>query len=235
MTLIGKLLAFLNLIVGLAIISWSVMVYTQRPGWFGDLPVNVPPRQSPENFKQMQAEVDALAQTASAASVNWGTQRKILIDLEEKRAKRLKGYEERLKWTRTGNPKDKGNGFYEAVYDEGFINLEGAPGAPIKGSDNEPLQGVDTLLTTFQADVAESNKLAELIKKQREAFKVIAIDVNRFNTRLERMTAIRESVQAEAFYLESFEVNVYETRETVLRRKKQLVGRLTELGHNPEK
>jgi hypothetical protein len=68
---------------------------------------------------------------------------------------------------------------------------------------------------------------------QREAFKKIADNVNLFNTRLERMTAIRESVQAEAFHLKSFEVNVYETRETVLRRKKQLVGRLNELGGSP--
>jgi hypothetical protein len=232
MTLIGKLLAFLNLIVGLGILSWSVMIYTQRPGWFGEIPVNIPPRQNPENFKQMQADVDALALTASSASVNWGTQRRILIDLEEKRAKRLKGYEERLKWTRTGNPKDKGNGFYELVYEEGFINLD-TPGAAIKGPDNEPLKAAENLLSTFQADVAESNKLADLITKQRKAFAAIAAGVNLFSTRLERMTAIRESVQAEEFYLKSFEVNVYETRETVLRRKKQLVGRLAELGGKP--
>ena len=39
----------------------------------------------------------------------------------------------------------------------------------------------------------------------------------------------REVVQSEMFYLSTFEVNVYETRETVFRRKKQLDNRLAEL------
>ena len=52
--------------------------------------------------------------------------------------------------------------------------------------------------------------------------------------RLLRMSDIRTNVQAELFYLASFEVNVYETRETVLRRKQQLVRRLTELGGVPK-
>jgi hypothetical protein len=233
MTLIGKLLAFLNLLVGLAIVSWSVMIYTERPGWFGDIPVNIGPKQNPENFKQMQAEFDSLAATASVASANWGTQRKILVELEEKRARRLKGYEERLKWTKTGNSKDKGNGFYEPKYEESSGLLDLAPtalGAPIKGPDNEPLKGSETLSNNYQADVAEVAKLTDQIIKQQEAFEKIAASINQFDTRLDRMTVIRESVQAEAFFLASFEVNVYETRETVLRRKKQLVGRLAELG-----
>ena len=34
MTMIGKILAFLNLLVGVAMAVWSVSLYTQRPGWF---------------------------------------------------------------------------------------------------------------------------------------------------------------------------------------------------------
>jgi hypothetical protein len=43
------------------------------------------------------------------------------------------------------------------------------------------------------------------------------------------MGDIRDEVQSERYFLETFEVNVYETRETVLRRKKQLLQRLAEL------
>ena len=38
MTLIGKLLAVLNLLVGIALASWSVSLYSQRPGWFDPIP-----------------------------------------------------------------------------------------------------------------------------------------------------------------------------------------------------
>ena len=34
MTAIGKLLALLNLVAGLGVLTWSVSVYVQRPGWF---------------------------------------------------------------------------------------------------------------------------------------------------------------------------------------------------------
>ena len=47
MTAIGKLLAVLTLVVGLAIFTWSLGVYVQRPGWFNDPPeggVESPPR-----------------------------------------------------------------------------------------------------------------------------------------------------------------------------------------------
>jgi len=232
MTLIGKLLAYLNLIVGLGILSWSVSVYTQRPNWFGEIPESVGPKQNPESFKQMKAEIDALAQTAKAASANWGTQRKILEELEKKRVERLRVYEERLAWAKNGNPKDNGNGFYEPVYekDSNLLDVNAAPGAPIKGTDNLPLKGSEKLLANFQKDVKEVVDHEDNIVKQRKKFKVISEEVTRTEERLRSITDIRDSVQAELFYLATFEVNVYETRETVLRRKKQLVGRLSELG-----
>ena len=46
------------------------------------------------------------------------------------------------------------------------------------------------------------------------------------------MGVIRDSVQAELFFLSTYEVNVFETRETVLRRERQLRGRLKVLGYN---
>jgi hypothetical protein len=230
MTLIGKLLAFLNLLAGLGILSWSVLVYTQRPGWLDPIPENINPGQNPENFKQMQAEIDTLARTAKAASDNWGTQRKILEKLEKTQGDRLKQYEERLKWAKTGNPEEKGNAFFEPVYekDSGMLDLA-TLGKPIKGSDNLPLKGSETLLANFNTDVAEVAKYAEQIVMQRNAFAKISIDIRQTEDRLLKITEIREAVQSELFYLETFEVNVYETRETVLRRKKQLDVRIAEL------
>jgi hypothetical protein len=44
------------------------------------------------------------------------------------------------------------------------------------------------------------------------------------------MGVIRDSAQAEVFFLSTFEVNVFETRETVFRRERQLRARLKGLG-----
>ena len=44
------------------------------------------------------------------------------------------------------------------------------------------------------------------------------------------MGIIRDNTQAELFFLSTFEVNVFETRETVFRRERQLRDRLKILG-----
>lgn len=234
MTLIGKLLAFLNLVAGLGILSWSVSTFVLRPFTLAPAPESISKGQQPENIKQMQAEQELLAATAGAASANWGTQRKILEELEVKREERLKQYAVRLGWHHKGNEKDNGNAFYEPMYDaDGLLDLANK-GAPIKGIDNLPLKGADTLMNNFLNDVAAVKKFEEDIVKRRKEFSQLLQTIKRTNERLRGITDIRETVQSELFFLSSFEVNVYETRETVLRRKKQLVGRLDELGIKPK-
>ena len=80
------------------------------------------------------------------------------------------------------------------------------------------------------ADVREVERYSKEITKLRDQFKTIGGDILTTETRLLKMGVIRDAAQAELFYLATFEVNVYETRETVLRRKGQLINRLAELG-----
>ena len=88
----------------------------------------------------------------------------------------------------------------------------------------------DLLLTNFSDDVKTVAELAEKSVKHREEYAKLSAQILIDEERLLKMIVIRDSVQGELFYLSSFEVNVYETRETVLRRQKQLVYRLMELG-----
>lgn len=237
MTFFGKLLAVLNLVVGLGLLAWSVSIYAHPPGWLDPVPEGVSPGQQPSPIAQLKADIDALGRAAVAASANWGAQRKALEEAEALRAKRLKGYEQRLVWTRTGNPAHKdadGNptdaGFFEPVYDAtGLLDLA-TVGPPIKGPDNRPLKGVDKLGTDIAKDTALILDYTDDIDKQLKVFEKVSADVVAVEARLRRMAEIRDTVQAERFYLDTFEVNVYETRETVLRRKRQLVQRLAELG-----
>src|SRR5262245_57056185 len=136
MTSIGKTLAFLNLLIGIAMVSWSVSLYTQRPAWFDPKPDGVSLGHSPQTFAQLKDDIDSLGRAAVAASDNWGAQRKRLEDLEVRRASRQKGYAERLDWARNGNPKDKDQAaFFEPVYESGtgLLDLTAPLGAAIKG------------------------------------------------------------------------------------------------------
>jgi len=236
MTTLGKLLALLNLVFGLGLLAWSLTVYTQRPGWFDPVPENVSPGQTPVTFAQLKADIEGLERAAKAASANWGASLKALEEAEDLRASRQKGYAERLAWTRTGNPKirDKdgnptGAGFFEPIFDSsGLLDLKNL-GPPIKGPDDRDLQGVDTLGKTITADADLILKYQGDIDTQIKVFQEITQEVGQTEDRLRRMAEIRDSVQAERFFLDTFEVNVYETRETVLRRKRQLTLRLDQL------
>jgi hypothetical protein len=233
MTTIGKILAFVNLLIGVAMASWSVSLYSTRPGWFDPKPEGgYPAGREAENFELLKDEINGLGRLAVAASNEWGAQRKRLESVEKLRTARLKGYAERLEWAREGKPKHEDQaGFFEPVYDPatGLLDLN-TVGPPIFGYDNKPLKGVNRLGTGIAADVAEIERQSKRITGLRDQFLSLGGEILLTETRLLKMGEIRDSVQSELFYLASFEVNVYETRETVLRRKKQLTGRLAELG-----
>jgi hypothetical protein len=237
MTLLGKILAFVNLIIGIGLATWSVAVYTERPPWFDPAPESIQPGHKPANFALLKDDIDRLGRAAAAASSTWGAQLQRLEELEDLRGTRLKGYENWVAWAKTGNPRDNGTGFYEPVYDPatGLIDLtQPSPQVPrpaIVGPDNLPLKGVDALGDTFTADVDAVAKLAKEIDASRMKFKSLGVEILQTEARLLKMGEIRDSVQAELFYLATVELNVYETRETVLRRKRQLSNRLAELGN----
>jgi len=234
MTLLGKILAFVNLLIAVAMLSWSVTLYATRPGWLDPKPEGgYPVGKEAQNFALLKDEIDSLGRTAIAASTEWGGQRARLEGLEKQRADRSKGYAQRIAWARDGrDPKDPNSpGFFEPVYDArtGLLDLN-TVGDPILGPDNKPLRGVNKLGSTTAADVREVIRLSKEITKLRDEFKTLGGNILATESRLLKMGVIRDAVQAELFHLATFEVNVYETRETVLRRKRQLTEHLADLG-----
>jgi hypothetical protein len=246
MTAIGKLLVFLNLVAGLGILTWSTSVYVSRPGWFNPAPDGgVDKGNSPVGFAQLKAETDALTRSAGIASAAWGTHLKTLQEREKLRAERRAGFDQRRRWAYKGNPKDladkdnpkSAKGFYEPVVDPNTklydltVDANGLPkGAAVLGTDGVPLPGLDGLGNSITGDTAEIVDLDKQILAQRNEFLKVTKDVQAMEIRKIKMGEIRNNIQNELFFLSTFEVNVYETRETVFRRERQLRERLKVLG-----
>jgi hypothetical protein len=248
MTAIGKLFALVTLVAGLALLTWSVNLYVHRPGWFAEPPLEgVDKGSRPVGFPQMKKETEALYRSAAVASEAWGTHLRALEQREEYRANRKRQYALRIQWAHKGNPRDPidatnpkspGKGFYEHVvdpatrlYDLTVDAKTGLPrGKPVVGTEGLPLPGLDGLLDSIADDTKASVALNEEILKQEAEFDRLDKLVIDTEIRAIKMGVIRDSVQAEVFFLSTFEVNVFETRETVFRRERQLRGRLRGLG-----
>ena len=241
MTFIGKCLAVVNLILGIGLAVWSVSVYANRLPWYDPLPPmeTIYPGHKPANFAFLREELDKHVRAAQAASLLWTQQRQRFEQLEQLRNNRLRGYEEWIGFAKKGNPRDNGIGFYEPVYDPATRLLDLTPPSPtvrrtpLIGVDNRPLQGADTLQDQFIRDTNELIKLAQQIDALRNRFRDLSTEILQTEDRLRRMVEIRESVQQELFYLLDAQWDVYELRETALRRQRQLSQRLAELRSTP--
>lgn len=245
MTAIGKLLAVLNLIVGIGVLSWSVNVYVHRPNWFNEPTESVDKGNSPVTFKQYKVEADSLYRVAAVSSESWATSLKALEEREKYRADREAGYAKRIQWGKKGNdadkidamnPKSPGKGFYEPVIDKAsnlhdLTIVAGLPkGKAVVGTDGQPLPGLEGLLNSIAGDTAAMLEIQKEILKQEAEFDRLDKLVIETQVKAIKMGVIRDSVQAEWLFLTAFEVNASETRDTVFRRERQLRARLKVLG-----
>jgi hypothetical protein len=199
---------------------------------------------NPVGFAQLKVETEALTRAAGIASETWGAHLKTLEEREKLRAERRAGFAERRRWAYKGNPKDladkdnpkSAKGFYEPVIDPvtklyDLTVVAGIPkGKAVLGTDGVPLPGLEGLGTSITGDTAEIVELDKQIAAQRKEFLKVTADVAVMEIRAIKMGEIRDNVQAELFFLATFEVNVFETRETVFRRERQLRSSLKVLG-----
>jgi hypothetical protein len=240
MTVFGKLLAFFNLIIGLGFVTYGASVYFQRPSWFEPAPDVVDKGQSPQTFAQLKQETDTFGRASAAASETWGKELRRLEAIEKRREDRRLEWDRRAGWTRKGNPsppdaKDAGAAFFKPVYETDALGkptpfLDHTKLGPAVKIAGVALRGSDTLKASYDADVLAVEEAEKQIVAGVKEYDRLGGEILGEEARLLKMSDIRASVQAELFYLSSFEVNVYETRETVFRRKRQLSQRLTELG-----
>ncbi len=247
MTAIGKLMATLLLAISLGMMTWAVSTYVQRPGWFAPVPEGgIDKGSTPVSFAQLKDENEAFSRSAAVASDTWGANLKELEDREKFRNDRLKAYADRNKWARTGNPKHlvnpadlkSGVGFYAPTLNPALklydLNLDPATGLPkgeaIRGSDDQPLPGVDQQAGLVAENLIVIQRAAAKILELRDKIDAESVKVRATQAELLGMNVIRDSIRNELFYLDRLKGNVSETGETVFRRQKQLLTRLKALG-----
>ena len=252
MTILGKLLVFLNLIGGIGVAVYSTSVYTSRPPWFQDFKDagGFDKGNTPLTFKQLADDIDAQGKAAALASSNWGVQNKSLTVAEANRAARyLLMYGKNVDDTRP-TPTTKGmldyaqTGGYPGANGGGFLNLVEDPATKllnlkpdltnmatfkkdvVHGPDDLPLKGTDTLLEQFTRDGVEAEVQAYLSKKLRADFLVLGTEIVKVQTQIHKQRDIRDQLVVEESHLAAFEVNATLNRDTYTRRRQQLFDRL---------
>ena len=242
MTMFGKTLIFLNLVLGIGAAVFATSLYTQRPAWFADTK-EVAKGQAPLSFAQLAADIDSAGKAASLANVNWSTNYKALGLAETNRETRYermfgtrlldgsKGAKGLVDYAKEGNP--KGPAFLNFNEDSTtrLLNLNPAEDAKsiVRGPDDQPLKGVDTLLDQFVKDSIEAEVQALLSKKLRAQQKTLGDDIVIVQNQIYKQRDIRDNLVVEASRLDAFEVNASEHMQTVTRRRNQLIARLSSL------
>ncbi len=242
MTLLGKILVFLNLIFGIGTAVIATSLYTNRPGWFNDTKEGGTDKgHMPLNFAQLTADIDAQGKAAALANANFGANQKALVAAETDRAARhermfgvkLDGSKAAAKglldYARTGGLNMTGAAFLNLSDDPATRLLDLNPAletAIVSGPDAQPLKGTETLLDQYVKDSAEIEVQAALSTKLRAESKVLSNEIVLVQNQIYKQRDIRDNLLVEAARLEAFEVNATEHRGTVTRRREQLNYRL---------
>ena len=251
MTILGKILVFLNLIIAIGAGVLGTSMYTHRLPYFEDYKdTPIEKGNTPHTFKQLAADIDEQSKAAFLAGANWGTNLKALSAAESNRTTR---YVQMFGKNLDGNrptPTTKGlidhaqEGNYPGANGGGFLNLVEDPVSKllnlkpdltdaatfkkivVHGPDDQPLKGTDTLLDQFTKDSVEAEAQANLSKKLRAEQKALGERIVLVQNQIHKQRDIRDQLVVEATHLASFEVNATLNRDTFTRRRQQLIDRL---------
>jgi hypothetical protein len=99
MTLFGKILVFLNLVVSVLMATWALGIYTQRIDWNGKGGPDKPPGEVPKR----QERIIQLWRSLQTAETRWKTAWQAAWVPQQQRGPLLKWYEAQLKTLDTGD------------------------------------------------------------------------------------------------------------------------------------
>jgi len=158
MTAVGKLLAFVNLFVAIALVTWSTSAYVNRSDWVDGEDANKAP--VPGQISKMDAEIKKLTKSISDSQASYGDRKTKLETAEKDLDYRRAQFKKRLD-TAEGDLDPKGS-FHEQVPQDStkpggaaFTDLE-APGKVIVTPDGKPLRGLKSLRIDYDRETKEA-------------------------------------------------------------------------------
>lgn len=227
MTMLGKILVFLNLILSLVFASWAVAVFTQR--------VNLSDKND-GRVQQLREELtkwngpDGKTGPRPMAEARWLTALAEVRAAETLREKNQKWYEVNKSYLENGAGA-KGDPVKRVAYVGGVLEREGSLPKLVTVNDKQgkPLEPRTGLLKQRDA-------LTEEIAKVQTEIRQLAVDAAKLTNEAERVfieigrtAQAREGSVAEQRYLERLLYNVQVEGELLLERQAELQTRLNEL------
>jgi chromosome segregation ATPase len=248
MTTFGKVLAFVNLVVGLSLLAWGVSVYANRVDWV-DRKTDTGTEEG--EITRLKKEIDKLTRSVADTDAAYATRSDYLVKLEAQRDYRKAKLDARLAEARRGTFKVQ----VPLANDPSFVDVDNDKGPPVLAPDGKPLRGVDVLTKEFNDQVRQAqlhrqgekpvqpnewNDLRALVTNERLATLGID-DLRTLHGRLSDAVAAEDvaigkqrdvltNLRDEAAYLADNRVNWAAQLQTLERRQKQLEDRLRELG-----
>jgi hypothetical protein len=247
MTSFGKVLAFVNLVVGLSLLAWGVSVYANRVDW-------VDRKTDTESVEgeitKLKKEIDKLSRSIADANAAYAVRLAALTDAEARRDYRKARLDARLNEARRGTFKqqlpDAGNPVFVDVNKEG---------PPILAPDGQPLRGVDALAKAFNDQVNQArlncegeqrvqpnqwNNLPALIQPDalarmgiedlRTLHGKLSDEIAAVEVAANKQRDVLTNLRDESTFLADNRVNWTVQLQTLERRQKQLQDKLKELG-----
>lgn len=145
----GKVLAFVNLVVGVSLFAWAVSVYGNRADWV-DRKSDAGAAEG--QITKLKKEIDRLQKSIADADAAYGKESVALANAETRRYYRKAKLDARLQQARQGTFKVQKA--YER--DPAYTNVEDDTGAPILDPvGKNPLRGVDALVKDFNEQVRQ--------------------------------------------------------------------------------
>jgi hypothetical protein len=235
-TLLGKILVFVNLTAALVFAGWAVGVATNRIDYTGTGAPAVAGGTAQGELAQRKALVQDREKAAGLALARWQANTATLLDLEKQRPAAQSWYDDKLSILEKGTNKAGQPGALTAlVYNNGRLQV-GQEGNPLLGPDKQPLQSrvaLNLLLKNTEDEIQKQIQLAETAIKQAEA---LTVEINGLPDKQKGLRdLIREEETAqlnavnELAYLRPFRYNRQAEAELLQERRAQMEARINEL------
>jgi hypothetical protein len=221
MTFLGKLLVFLNVFVAFTLLSWAIVLYSNRIDW----------TQAVYEDQKLTEKVASLQQAIGRAQGLYTTARAPMPVAEQNLARNQVTYARRLG--------EANNGQFVNIFPDGKtldLNSQVPIPAITKGPDGQDrnLPGVNVLQEELVAAVKLAGEQYEVIKTARTERDTYGTETLTFNRKAQRLKEIFAETGAEKIYLSENLVNWDEQYATLAKRNSQLAKRLKKLQPNAE-